>query len=157
MTPAFEPKHLCRDALDTALHLGCGAAREGEKHHPARVDARDDEMRDPMCQRVGLAGTRAGNDQERGCLVERVAAMLDGAALLHIQSGQVLRHRARMLRLQCLDCLLHFASCPESRGYSTNHERGSKSIEIGFALGPLCNLYSVTKGQAANRVHSSTA
>ena len=47
------------------------------------------EMRDAMRQRVGLAGARAGDDQERRGIVERRAAMLDGAALLRIQRRQI--------------------------------------------------------------------
>ena len=45
-------------------------------------------MGDAMCQRIGLARTRACNNQERG-VIESRAAMLDGAALVHIQSGQI--------------------------------------------------------------------
>ena len=62
----LRPQHLGRDALDTALHLRRGAARECQQHHAARIDARDDEMRHAVRQRVGFAGAGAGNDQQGG-------------------------------------------------------------------------------------------
>ena len=50
-----------------------------------------DEMNDAMRERAGLAGTRAGNDQERAAIGKRYPAMLDGAALLGIESFQARR------------------------------------------------------------------
>ena len=87
-------QHLGRDALDTALHLRRGAAREGQQHHAARIDARDDKMRHAMRQRVGLAGAGACNDQQRWDLFEVTAAVLDRAALVGIESGEIRRARA---------------------------------------------------------------
>ena len=54
-----------RDALDPAHHLGGGAARECQQQDAARIGAVDDQMRDPMGERVGLARAGAGDDQER--------------------------------------------------------------------------------------------
>ena len=65
MAPALLAHDARRDALDPARHLGRGAAREGQQQHAARVGAVDDEMRDPVRQRVGLARAGAGDDQER--------------------------------------------------------------------------------------------
>ena len=84
-------QHLGRDALDTALHLRRGAAREGEQHHAARVDARHDEMRHAVRQRVGFAGAGACNDQQRCYLFEVTASVFDGAALVGIESGEIRR------------------------------------------------------------------
>ena len=47
------------DALDAARHLGGGAAREGQQQDAARIGAVDDQMRDAVRQRVGLAGAGA--------------------------------------------------------------------------------------------------
>ena len=88
------PQHLGRDALDTALHLRRGAAREGEQHHAARVDARDDEMRHAVRQRVGFAGAGACNDQQRCYLFEVTASVFDRAALVGIEGGEIRRARA---------------------------------------------------------------
>ena len=63
-------------------HLGRGAAREGQQQDAARIGAVDDQMRDPMRQRIGLARAGAGDDQQRAGLGQRRPAVLDGAALL---------------------------------------------------------------------------
>jgi len=73
------------DALDPALHFGGGPAREGEQHHAAGIGAVDDQMSDAVRQRVGLAGTGTGDDQQRRRGVKGTVAMLDGAALLGVQ------------------------------------------------------------------------
>ena len=65
MTPALSPMHLRADPLDPARHLGRRPAGEGHQQNAARIGAVDDQMRDPMRQGVGLAGSRAGDDQER--------------------------------------------------------------------------------------------
>ena len=56
---------ICRDPLDAARHLGCRAARKGQQHNAPRIGAVGDEVGDPVRQRVGLARTRAGDDQQR--------------------------------------------------------------------------------------------
>ena len=58
-------QHLARDALDAPRHFGRGAAREGHQQDAARIGAVDDQMRDAVRQRVGLARARAGDDQQR--------------------------------------------------------------------------------------------
>ena len=58
------------------------------------VDPVDDEMRHTVRQRIGLAGARAGNDQERRRAGEVRAAEFNGAALLWIEMREVGRgHR----------------------------------------------------------------
>src|SRR5690606_33022871 len=57
-------EYLRGDALHPALHLGCGAAREGEQQDAPWIGATDDEMRNPVRQGVGFAGTGARDDQE---------------------------------------------------------------------------------------------
>ena len=89
MIPAFAPRTLRGDALDAALHLGCGAAGEGEQHHPARIGAADDQMRDAMGERVGLARARAGDDEKRRRFIEGVAAVFDRAALFGVKTRQI--------------------------------------------------------------------
>ncbi len=60
------------DALGAALHLGGGAAREGQQQDAVRVGAAHHQMRDAMRQRVGLARARAGDDQQRPRIVVRL-------------------------------------------------------------------------------------
>ena len=62
-------QHLARDALDPPRHLGGGAAREGHQQDAARIGAVDDQMRDAVRQRVGLAGAGAGDHQQGGPMV----------------------------------------------------------------------------------------
>ena len=90
MTPALSPMHLARDALDPPRHLGGGAARKRHQQDAARIGAADDQMGDPMGERVGLAGSRAGDHQQRRRRGQSSrSAMLDGAALLGIERFEV--------------------------------------------------------------------
>jgi hypothetical protein len=82
-------QHLRRDALGAPRHLGGGAPREGQEHDPPRIDAVEDEMRDAMRQRVGLAGAGAGQDQERPGRAEIRPAIFDGTTLLEIELREV--------------------------------------------------------------------
>jgi hypothetical protein len=75
------------------MRLGRGPAREGEEQDAARIGALHHQMGDAVCERVGLAGAGARNDQQRPRLS---VAMLDGAALLGIQRGERgIGHRRR--------------------------------------------------------------
>jgi len=72
-------------------------------------------MRDAVRQRVGLARAGAGDDQERRCVVEELAAVLNRAPLLGIQLGEIRRRRSLTIRakfqiLQALSPLLSTAS-----------------------------------------------
>src|SRR5258707_15173533 len=75
------------DALDTPRHLSGGAARKGHQQYPPRIGTSDDQMSDPVCQGIGLSGTRAGNDEQRharcGTLLPH--AMLDSSSLFAIK------------------------------------------------------------------------
>ena len=62
---AFVPDRAVEDALGAPLHLGGGAAREGQQQDAVRIGAVHHQMRDPMRQRVGLARARARDDQQR--------------------------------------------------------------------------------------------
>lgn len=68
-----------------------------------------------MRQRVGLAGTCTGDDQQRRRVVEELTAVLDRAALIGIQLGEIvdrscLTIRAKFQILQALSPLLNAAS-----------------------------------------------
>jgi hypothetical protein len=52
------------DALDPAFHFLGGPPGEGEEQDAARIVALFDEIRDPMCKRLGLAGTRPRDNQQ---------------------------------------------------------------------------------------------
>jgi hypothetical protein len=85
----LRPKHLGRDALDPALHFGGGAAGKREQHHPTRVGARDDEVRDAVCQCVGFARARARDDEKRRCFIKHGAAVFNSTALFRVELGEI--------------------------------------------------------------------
>ena len=82
-------QHLARDPLDPLRHLGRRAARKRHQQDAARVGAVDDQMGDPMGEGVGLAGTGAGDHQQRGDRPLARRAMLDGAPLLRIEAFEI--------------------------------------------------------------------
>jgi hypothetical protein len=91
--PRVGSEHVRGDALDAALHLGGGPARERQQHDAARIGATDDQVGDAMRQRVGLAGPGAGDDEERRRVGERRAGELDRAPLVRIELGKTGIHR----------------------------------------------------------------
>jgi hypothetical protein len=56
---------LAHDLVGAAFHLQRCTAREGEHEDARRIDAAHRQVRDAMRQRIGLAGARAGDDQQR--------------------------------------------------------------------------------------------
>ncbi len=56
---------LADDGLDTPRHLLRRAAREGQQQDAFRADTLDDQVGNPVRQGHRLAGSRAGNDQQR--------------------------------------------------------------------------------------------
>ena len=78
------------DALDAPRHLGGGAAREGHQQDAARIGPADDQMRDAVRQRVGLARACAGDHQQRRRDV-CVDAMDDGPPLRGVQRVEIAR------------------------------------------------------------------
>jgi hypothetical protein len=64
------------------------AAARRHQQYPAGIGTIDDQMGDPMCQRVGLSGTRASDDEERRtrCGVFLPHTMLDSSSLLAIEA-----------------------------------------------------------------------
>ena len=89
MTPALSPSTLRAIRSTRCRHLGRRAARERHQQDAARIGAVDDQMRDAMGERVGLAGSGAGDDQQRrnGPVARR--AMLDGAPLFRIEAFEI--------------------------------------------------------------------
>ena len=88
-------QHFSGDALDPAGHLGGGAAGKRHQQDAARIGAGDDQMRDAVGERIGLAGTGAGNDEQGGAHGRAIGhAMLHGAALLRIERVQISRHES---------------------------------------------------------------
>jgi len=57
--------HLRDDAARAPRHLERRAAREGEEQQPLGRAALQDQVRDAVRERVGLAGARTGDDQQR--------------------------------------------------------------------------------------------
>src|SRR6476469_9235858 len=87
--PGLRAEHLCRDALDPALHFGSGAARKGEQHYPTRVCTRDNQVRDAVGQCVGFARACARDDEKRRCFIKRGAAMFNSPALFRVALGEL--------------------------------------------------------------------
>jgi hypothetical protein len=65
------------------------APRKREQEDAFRRNPLQQQMCHPVRQRIGLAGTRAGNDQERRRRGEVSVAEFDGAALLWIEMSEV--------------------------------------------------------------------
>ncbi|MEZ0103113.1 hypothetical protein ABIF25_006695 [Bradyrhizobium elkanii] len=83
-------EHAARNALDAAGHLGGGAPRKGHQQDTARIGAGDDQMRDAMGERVGLAGPRARDHQQRRADDAILAdPVLDSTALLGIERIEI--------------------------------------------------------------------
>jgi hypothetical protein len=61
-------------------------ARKRHQQDAARIGAVDDQVRYPMGQRIGLAGSGAGDDQQRPKGARPRCAMLDGAPLFWIET-----------------------------------------------------------------------
>ncbi len=58
-------RHFADDALRPPRHFERRASREGEEQDALRRGALENEVRDAVRERVGLAGARAGEDQQR--------------------------------------------------------------------------------------------
>ena len=93
------------DPLGAALHLGGGAAREGQQQDAPRVGPVHDQVRDTVGERVGLARPRAADDQQRARDVGAMTgnAVLDGAALLGIEALEVVGVRHPRVRNRIRD------------------------------------------------------
>ena len=52
------------DLLRATRHLKCGAASESQQQQLARIDAAEDQARDPIRQGLGLAGARSRCNQQ---------------------------------------------------------------------------------------------
>ena len=104
------------DALDAAVELGRGAAREGRQHDALGVDAGKHEMGEAMGERRRLADPGAGDDQQR------LLAMLDRQPLRVVQrvggvgTNRGKRHGARGTRFGVCSQRLHRAGGGEDEG-----------------------------------------
>jgi len=76
-------EHLGADALDPLSHLGCCPTGKRHQQDTAGIGARDDELRNTVRERVGLAGASACNDQQRSgrLSLRKVEAMDDSGTL----------------------------------------------------------------------------
>jgi hypothetical protein len=71
-------------------HVERSAPSEGQQQQTVRVGAIQNQMCDPMSERLGLAGARAGRDQQRRRRPVVVAhAKFDRATLGRVQVAQV--------------------------------------------------------------------
>ena len=79
------------DAFDPARHLGGGPARERHQQNPSGIGAVDDQVGNPVRQRVGLArsGTRDHEKRYPGRAVILPHAVLDGSPLLRIERLEI--------------------------------------------------------------------
>ena len=88
---AVRAAKLKQDQVDPADHFRRRAPGKRQQHHASRIGALPDQPRHPMRQRRGLAGTSAGDDEQRSRLGQWPTAMLDGTALLRIELFQARR------------------------------------------------------------------
>ena len=77
-----EAQRFMKDAADAPLHLERGAARERQQEKARRVGARQDEAGDARGQRQCLAGSGAGDDEERADRRRAVATYTEGGGAL---------------------------------------------------------------------------
>ena len=82
-------EHLDGNALDAPGHLGRSAARERHQQDAAGIGALDDQMRDAVGQRIGLAGPGAGDDQQRPG--NAAVAVHDRQALLGVELRKIVQ------------------------------------------------------------------
>ena len=82
-------QNLARDSLDARRHLGGGAARKRHQKNAPWVGAANDQMRHAMGKRIGLAGSCAGDHQQRRKRARARRAMLDGAPLFRIEAFEI--------------------------------------------------------------------
>src|ERR1700682_5966699 len=87
--PGIVAQDFARNPLNAFCHLGSGAARERHQKNAPGVGAADDQMGDAMGQCVGLAGSGAGDHQERRGWPLARRAMLDGAPLFRIKTFEI--------------------------------------------------------------------
>ena len=82
---------LPRDALNAPGHFGGGATRKGHQQYSTGIGTVDDQMSDPVSQRVGLSGTRAGDDEERRtrCGVFLTYTMLNSSSLFAVEAFKI--------------------------------------------------------------------
>ena len=78
-----------RTMRSTRRDISTAARREKVSSRITRVSAMHDEVRHAVRQDIGLARTRAGDHQQRGCSFAAGHAVLDGTALLRVQAGQM--------------------------------------------------------------------
>ena len=86
--PGAVADDLPRDALNAPGHFGGGATRKGHQQYSTGIGTVDDQMSDPVSQRVGLSGTRAGDDEERRtrCGAFLAHTMLDSSSLFAVEA-----------------------------------------------------------------------
>src|SRR5665647_225025 len=114
-------------------------------------------MRDAVGERVGLAGAGAGDDQQRGCVIERAAAVLDGAALLGVELGEIgsghcfvqsmneaIRRCARNNRLcQAIASADRRTATPPARPARSSHRRRTRGPALRFPSHPPSWLFKL--------------
>ena len=72
------------EPLDPPAKLRRGAAGEGREHDALRIRAGEDERRHPMGEHRGLAGARAGDDEQRPRTLGLADPVLDREPLLGV-------------------------------------------------------------------------
>ncbi len=89
-------QHLSGDAFDALAHFGGSPSRKCHQQNAPGIGAVDDEMGDPVRQRVGFPGPGTGNYQKRRsrpAVTSGHNAVLDGPALFRIEAFEVARRR----------------------------------------------------------------
>ena len=140
-------EHFGGDPLDPLRHLRRGAAGEGHQENASRVRALDDQMRNAVRQRVGFAGTRAGDHQKRSCDTAR--PMLDRPPLLGIQLGEIGRLESRITSSEVHPDMKH-RLCFVRNGFgSVGRASSSHSCRVPAGISPRNHRPAITVSSRA--------
>ena len=135
-----QAERLVQHAADAALHLGGGAAREGQQQDALRVGAGEHEPGDARRQRQRLARAGAGDDEQRPVRGRaRADAVLDGAPLRVVEAGEGRgaqpwaggRSAGRAREIRMARCIVDCSSIQPRRARSGR----------GCAIDPRCALH----------------
>src|SRR5665213_3588513 len=127
-----------RDPFHTLRHLGGRTPRKSHQQDTTRVGAIDQKVGDAMRQRVGLARSGAGDDEQRAADRARRDAVFGGVTLLGVEAAQMIEvgWHGRIIGKWQLgqDSLFSFCSQSSNRSAATG---GSASLRRANASGPL--------------------
>ena len=131
-------EHALEKEACAPFHLGGRPPGEREQHDPSRIRSAADQMRDAMRERVGLARSRAGDDEKRLAVARRIEAVLDRATLLGVELIEIVGRRGRSAggerRARCARIEKHQRTSSK-RGTRTNVRRSLTRLAANRGAG----------------------